>query len=100
MIVRIRLNYGSTLRKTSAANRQAALILSSLMTPLALMAATLACWRIAADLRWAGQFAIANGMFSRWQVWVAIAVGVQFAAFMLHRYARREDYGNDDPTGF
>jgi hypothetical protein len=50
MVVRIRLNYGSALRKTAAANRQAALVMSSLMTPVALMAWALGGWRIAADL--------------------------------------------------
>ena len=96
MVVRIRLNYGSVLRKTAAANRQAALIMSSLMTPLALMAGALGCWRIAADLKWTGEFAISRGLFSHWQVWIALAIAVQFGAFLLHRYASRDDYGDDD----
>jgi len=93
MVVRIRFNYGSALRKTAAANRQAALITSSLMTPVAVMAWALGCWRIAADLRWTGEFAIAKGLFSHWQVWIAVAIAVQFGAFLLHRYA-----GGDDDT--
>jgi hypothetical protein len=96
MVVRIRLSYGSALRKTAAANRQAALVMSSLMTPLALMAWALGGWRIAADLKWTGEFAISRGLFSHWQVWIALAIAVQFAAFLLHRYARRDDYGGDD----
>ena len=88
------------MRKTAAANRQAALVMSSLMTPLAVMAWALAFWRIAADLRWAGQFAIVNGIFSHWQVWIAVAIAVQFAAFLLHRYARRQDYEDDDTAVF
>jgi hypothetical protein len=100
MVVRIRLSYGSALRKTAAANRQAALVMSSLMTPLAFMAWALGGWRIAADLKWAGAFAISTGFFSHWQVWIAVAIAVQFAAFLLHRYARGEDYGNDDAALF
>ena len=100
MVIKIRLSYGSTLRKTAAANRQAALVMSSLMTPVAVMAWALACWRIAADLRWAGAFAIPNGIFSHWQVWIAVAIGVQFAAFLLHRYARGDDYEDDDSAVF
>ena len=96
MVVRIRLQYGSALRKTAAANRQVALVTSSLMTPLALMAWALGGWRIAADLKWAGEFAISQGLFSHWQVWIAVAIAVQFAAFLLHRYGRGEDYGDDD----
>src|SRR5687767_3070588 len=79
MVIKIRLSYGLTMRKTAAANRQAVLVMSSLMTPLAVMAWALAFWRIAADLRWAGEFAIPNGIFSHWQVWIAVAIAVQFA---------------------
>jgi hypothetical protein len=96
MVVRIRLSYGSALRKTAAANRQAALVMSSLMTPLAFLAWALGGWRIAADLKWAGAFAISTGFFSHWQVWIAVAIAVQFAAFLLHRYGRGEGYGDDD----
>ena len=38
MVIRIRLNYGSALRKTAEVNRQGALMMSSLMTPIAVMA--------------------------------------------------------------
>ena len=96
MVVRIRLTYGSAMRKTASANRRAALVLSSLMTPLALMAWALGSWRVAADLKWAGEFAIARGFFSHWQVWIAVAIAVQFAAFLLHRYGRSDDYTDDD----
>jgi hypothetical protein len=96
MVVKIRFNYGSALRKTASANRHAALVMSSLMTPIAVMAWALGCWRIAADLKWTGEFAIAQGIFSHWQVWIAMAVGVQFAAFLLHRYGRGDNYRDDD----
>jgi hypothetical protein len=100
MVVRIRLSYGSALRKTVAANRYAALVTSSLMTPVAVMAASLGLWRLAADLKWTGAFAISQGVFSHWQVWLAVAVGVQFAAFLLHRYATRNSYVEDDTAPF
>jgi hypothetical protein len=96
MVVRIRFAYGSALRKTVAANRHAALVTSSLMTPVAVMAAALGVWRMAADLKWTGEFAISKGIFSHWQVWIAVAVAVQFAAFLLHRYATRNNYADDD----
>ena len=98
MVVRIRLTKASALRKASSANRQAALAMSSLMTPLALMAGALGFWRIAADLHWAGEFAIAQGIFSHWQVWIALAIAVQLFALLLHRYAGAGDYGDDDPA--
>lgn len=96
MVVRIRLKYGEAIRRTLEANRQAVLVVSSLMTPLAVMMWSLAFWRIAADMRWTGEFAISTGFFSHWQVWIALALAVQFAAFLLHRYARREPLGDDD----
>ena len=96
MVVRIRLSYRDTLRKTAVANRHAALVISSLLTPVAVMAWALGFWRLAADLRWTGEFAIASGIFSHWQVWIAVAIALQFGAFFLHRYARRDVLGDDD----
>jgi hypothetical protein len=96
MVVRIRLKPGEAIRKTLAINRQAALVVSSLMTPLAVMLWALGFWRIAADMRWTGEFAISSGLFSHWQVWIALALAVQLAAFFLHRYARREPISDDD----
>lgn len=53
--------------------------------------AVLALWRIAADLNWAGSFAISAGLFSHWQVWAAIAALLQFCARVLNRYAKSEE---------
>lgn len=78
-----------------ALNRQAALMVSSLMTPVALMAWALGGWRLAADMKWTGAFAISQGLFSHWQVWIAVGIAFQFAAFLLHRYARNGDYDGD-----
>ncbi len=94
MVVRIRLRLGQ--RHTSGArSRQSLLALASLMTPVALMAWALGVWRLAASMKWAGEFAIAEGMFSHWQVWFAVAIVVQFAAFLLHRYVARGDDTDD-----
>jgi hypothetical protein len=88
MLIRIRLRRGPTIRRTRGKERQIALALGSLLTPLAVMAAGLAAWRLGADLNWAGQFAISDGLFSHWQVWVAMAVILQFGATLLIRYGR------------
>ena len=93
MVVRIRLR---SRRQAGGVNRKTALALASLMAPLALMAWALGCWRLAADLKWTGEFAITQGLFSHWQVWFAVGIAVQFAAFLLHRYAGGDD--NDDPA--
>ncbi len=95
MVVRIRLKYEHAVRKTMALNRQAALVASSLMTPVALMAWALGGWRLLADLKMAGEFAISSGLFSHWQVWIALGVIFQFAAFLLHRFARGNNYDRE-----
>ena len=65
-----------------------ALALAALLTPGALMATALALWRLGADLKWTGEFAIPDGLFSHWQVWFAMAVVLQLAAILLNRYGR------------
>jgi hypothetical protein len=95
MVVRIRLKYEHAVRRTIALNRQAALIAASLMTPVALMAWALGGWRLLADLKMAGEFAISSGIFSHWQVWIALGIILQFAAFLLHRLSRGDDYDGE-----
>lgn len=68
--------------------RRFAFALAALLTPAALMAAVLACWRLAADLNWTREFAISTGPFSHWQVWIAMAAILQIAASKLNRYGR------------
>jgi hypothetical protein len=65
--------------------------MAALLPPLALTAAVLAAWRIAADLKWAGSFAIASGLFSHWHVWMGMAVLLGVCARALNRYGKRED---------
>lgn len=52
------------------------------------MAYVLAFWRLGADLGITGGFAIAHGVFSHWQVWLAMAICVNVIAVMLNRYGR------------
>lgn len=94
MVVRIRLRLGTSRTSAEPVHRQAALMTSSLMTPVALMAFALGGWRIAADLKWTGEFAISEGFFSHWQVWIALGIGVQFCAFLLQRLSRPETDGD------
>ncbi|MDZ4800640.1 MAG: hypothetical protein SGI92_20980 [Bryobacteraceae bacterium] len=65
------------------------------MTPIALMAWALGIWRLAAGMKWTGEFAITQGFFSHWQVWCAVAIVVQFAAFLLSRLAGSPDKSQD-----
>jgi hypothetical protein len=65
-----------------------ALALSALLTPAALMAFALSFWRFGADVNWTGRFAIADGLFSHWQVWGALGIVLQAGAIALNRYGR------------
>jgi len=65
--------------------------LSALLTPAALMSSAMALWRLAADRKWTGEFSIASGVFSHWQVWLVFAALLQFTAWALNRYGRDPD---------
>jgi hypothetical protein len=60
----------------------------ALLTPAALMALVLGCWRLASDLNLTGEFVIARGLFSHWQVWMVLAGILQTCASVLNRYGR------------
>lgn len=87
--MRIRLQFGPGARIAQRVSRDPdlALAVSVLMTPAAVLAGVLGLWGIAADLKWAGDFAISSGFFSHWQVWLAGAALLQLASRMLRRYA-------------
>ena len=91
MIVRIRFGPGPHVERKGRKNRRMALAMGSLLVPVAVMASVLGVWRLAADLKIAGDFAIANGLFSHWQVWIASAVVLAFLARLLNRYGRSDD---------
>ena len=88
MVVRIRLRRIARRQSSGPIHRQSARVASALMTPMALMAFALGCWRIAADLKLTGSFAISEGLFAHWQVWIAIGIAIQFASFLLQKLAR------------
>jgi hypothetical protein len=86
MVVRIRFGKGRQVVLAKRKNRKFALALSALMTPTAVMASVLGLWRLTADLKLTGEFGIATGLFSHWQVWMVFAVILQGGAWALNRY--------------
>lgn len=88
MVVRIRFHNGPRLRRRERKNQHVALATAALLTPAALTAFALGLWRLAADLRIAGQFAIADGLFSHWQVWLAVGALIQCVSIVLNRYGQ------------
>ena len=91
MVVRIRFVNGPKLGRKRQMDRRAAQMAALLLSPAALVAFILATWRIAADLNWTNSFAIATGLFSHWQVWMATAILLQLCSRRLNRYSRGKD---------
>jgi hypothetical protein len=89
MQLRIRLRQGPQLKRKRNATRRVALALSALLTPAAVMAFALAFWRFGADMNWTGRFAISDGLFSHWQVWLCVAGVIEVCAHVLNRYGKR-----------
>ena len=66
-------------------------LLRYLLKPVALVAYVLSVWRLGADLDWTDAFFISSGLFSHWQVWLALAIGTQVAAAHLSAKAGEHD---------
>jgi hypothetical protein len=47
-----------------------------------------AFWRLGNDLDWTQRFVVSQGLFSHWQLWLALAILLQVAAAILQRYSR------------
>ena len=90
MLVRIRLKRGSSARKSRGRNRRVAVAMSTLLSPAALMCFVLAIWRLGADLKLTGEFAISDGVFANWQFWGGAAIALELCSWMLDRYAVSE----------
>jgi hypothetical protein len=87
MVVRIRLGRARRAGERKKKYRVAA-ALAALSTPIALMAAVLGLWGIAADFHWTGSFAIPSGVFSHWQFWIGAAALLQYGSHLLNRYGK------------
>jgi hypothetical protein len=58
-------------------------LLITLLTPASMLALVFGLWRVGTDLGWTGNFLIASGLFSHWQVWMALAIALKFAGSSL-----------------
>lgn len=64
---------------------EALALIAAFLTPFAVMECALGFWRLCADLGWAGQFFIDDGVLSHWQVWFALAAFTQASSVYLSR---------------
>src|SRR5581483_2716766 len=68
---------------------QFALASATFLQPVVLMAFAVALWRIGVDVHMARSFVISDGLFSHWQVWLAVTGVLQVGVLELNRLARR-----------
>ena len=81
--------FQSALRNgADSAPEMAAAVTSLVLNPAAVTATALAFWRMAADMNWTNEFFISKGLFSRWQVWIAVAIALKLSANHLNRHSR------------
>ena len=85
----VRLLFKPEIRRTLGATRRIALASAALLTPVAVMAFALGVWRIAADLKLTGPFAIESGPLSNWQPWIALGILLEASAVLLVKFAGR-----------
>lgn len=64
-------------------------VLSFLLRSGALAALTLGVWRLGVDLGWTQDFIVASGVWSHWQAWIALAIGLNAGATHMSRPRRR-----------
>ncbi|HYZ84606.1 MAG TPA: hypothetical protein VE621_09395 [Bryobacteraceae bacterium] len=76
------------IRKAVQKTQEVVPIFRSLLTPVAVVAYALAFWRMGADLNLTGEFFIARGLLSHWQVWLALGIGTQITGATLERLGR------------
>ena len=86
MVVRLRLRPDRRVSRKTGKNRHLALAFATLLWPAALSAYVLGFWRLASDLGMASGFAISDGIFSHWQVWLALGGLMTAGALLLNRY--------------
>lgn len=91
MKVRIRLATGPPIKRKSGKNRHLASAAGALLVPASLMTYVVGFWRLASDMGLAAGFT-ADGLFSHWQVWIALAALIHGTASILNRYGRAGEF--------
>lgn len=88
MVVRIRFGRGPVVKRRKGKNSRIATLAASLLTMTSISCGALGLWRVGTDLEWTGGFVFSEGLLSHWQVWIGIAVAIQYISWRLSRYAR------------
>lgn len=72
-------------------SQKGANFIAVLLDPTALLALVFGLWRLGVDLGWAGNFVIAQGLFSHWQIWIALAIGIKLSESLLKPAPRSKE---------
>jgi hypothetical protein len=89
MTLHLRFPQGRLVRRQRTKARDLAYATTSLIPPVCVMAYALAFWRLASDIGVANEGP--QGFFGHWQIWIALAVGLQLLARSLARRFEAED---------
>jgi hypothetical protein len=88
MLVRVRIRWGRIRRQSGVRRGVLVSAFGHGLNLASVVALLLALWRLSNDLNWTNWFAISQGLFSHWQLWLALAILLQVAATILQRYSR------------
>jgi len=81
---------------TAALTRNAAALAAFVLRPTALAALACGVWRLGIDLGWTQDFFISQGLFSHWQVWFVLALGMISGAGFLGRHSSELEDNEED----
>jgi hypothetical protein len=89
MVVRIRFRVGPRVGRKKGKNTRLAWVAAGFLTLGSVSCLIFALWRLGVDFGWAGEFVFPDtSVLSHWQVWLAISVVIQWAAWRLNRYGK------------
>ncbi|MCL5743156.1 MAG: hypothetical protein M1541_04385 [Acidobacteria bacterium] len=86
--MRVRIQWGRIRGQSGTRRRVVISAFGHGLNLASVVALVLALWRLSNDLNWTNWFAISQGLFSHWQLWLALAILLQVAATILQRYSR------------
>ncbi len=73
------------INRAALISHEATRLVAALLIPASVTAGCMALWRLSADLGWTGAFAISSGLFSHWQVWCILALGLKMTGSLINR---------------
>lgn len=87
----IRWRMAPTREEVTRWTKTSADLLAFMLDTAALAALSLGLWRLGADLAWTDTFFIGQGLFSHWQVWLALATALKMGHIALGRTMQRAE---------